>query len=174
MKDFIRTELRKNLLFEGEVNLNFKNSKTNKNGDIITLYANDQMVGDIELDYNGDVMVISQLDILNKFRGLGFAKQLMNQAIKRASRNNISKIILEPEPMDLEGIDKSGLYDFYGKFGFVDSGNGKMELLISDSITESKDKKITCKNCNWSWKESESKKEDLYLCHKCGYDNTPR
>ena len=35
------------------------------------------------------------------------------------------------------------------------------------------DKLIVCKNCGWSWKESQSSKEDLYICHKCGFDNEP-
>jgi len=35
------------------------------------------------------------------------------------------------------------------------------------------DKTITCKKCGWDWKESESDTKDLYLCHKCHYDNTP-
>ncbi len=32
--------------------------------------------------------------------------------------------------------------------------------------------KIVCKNCGWSWSLDEGG-EDMYLCHKCGYDNTP-
>jgi len=31
-------------------------------------------------------------------------------------------------------------------------------------------KDITCK-CGWSWNKSDSKKEDEYVCHKCGADN---
>jgi Zn-dependent peptidase ImmA (M78 family) len=33
------------------------------------------------------------------------------------------------------------------------------------------DKDIECSNCGWGWKASESDIEDLYMCHKCGYDN---
>ena len=29
---------------------------------------------------------------------------------------------------------------------------------------------ITCKNCGWTWKISDGG-NDLYICHKCGYDN---
>ena len=31
---------------------------------------------------------------------------------------------------------------------------------------------VTCDNCNWSWKLQEGGK-DVFVCHKCGYDNEP-
>jgi hypothetical protein len=33
--------------------------------------------------------------------------------------------------------------------------------------------KIVCDNCGWNWKISEGG-DDLYICHKCGNDNTPK
>ena len=33
--------------------------------------------------------------------------------------------------------------------------------------------KIVCDNCGWSWNIKDGKK-DLYTCHKCGHDNTPK
>jgi hypothetical protein len=33
--------------------------------------------------------------------------------------------------------------------------------------------KIVCDNCGWNWKISEGG-NDLYICHKCGNDNTPK
>jgi len=30
---------------------------------------------------------------------------------------------------------------------------------------------ILCRNCGWHWQESESKAADMYICHKCGFDN---
>ena len=33
--------------------------------------------------------------------------------------------------------------------------------------------KIECDNCGWSWKIVDGG-NDLYICHKCDYDNTPR
>lgn len=41
-------------------------------------------------------------------------------------------------------------------------------------IRESKDKTIKCSDCGWSWKESESEPDDLYNCHECGKDNSPK
>ena len=32
--------------------------------------------------------------------------------------------------------------------------------------------RVFCNSCNWNWKISEGGK-DVYLCHKCGHDNTP-
>jgi DNA-directed RNA polymerase subunit RPC12/RpoP len=31
--------------------------------------------------------------------------------------------------------------------------------------------RIVCQNCGWSWKVIDGG-NDLYVCHKCGYDNT--
>jgi DNA-directed RNA polymerase subunit RPC12/RpoP len=42
------------------------------------------------------------------------------------------------------------------------------------SESKKKDKTIKCSGCGWSWKESESEPEDLYMCHECGKDNTPK
>lgn len=173
MKNFIKETLRKDLLFENNSNNKFVFGKSS-NGELITLYSNGEMVGDIELSYSDDTMEILQLDILNRYRGKGYAKLLMGKAINHATKKGLSKIILEPEPMDNNGIDKAGLYNFYSKFGFIDTNDGKMVLQLNKRLNEKQDKTIKCKNCGWTWKESESSKEDLYLCHKCGYDNTPR
>lgn len=49
-----------------------------------------------------------------------------------------------------------------------------MKALIKNLLRETiNDFKITCDNCGWSWKSSESDKSDLYVCHKCGHDNEP-
>jgi Zn finger protein HypA/HybF involved in hydrogenase expression len=49
-----------------------------------------------------------------------------------------------------------------------------MKKLINKMLREALDKTITCEKCDWDWKESESEKSDLYNCHKCGNDNTPK
>lgn len=33
--------------------------------------------------------------------------------------------------------------------------------------------KIVCDNCGWDWKIKDGG-DDLYMCHKCGHDNTPK
>jgi hypothetical protein len=42
--------------------------------------------------------------------------------------------------------------------------------LIGEIITDSK---IICDNCGWSWNKADGG-DDLYICHKCGHDNTPK
>lgn len=49
-----------------------------------------------------------------------------------------------------------------------------MKQIIKQLLREAIDKTITCKKCGWHWKESESDKKDLYICHKCNHDNTPK
>jgi GNAT superfamily N-acetyltransferase len=94
------------------------------------------MVGDIELGYSNDSMEVLQLDVLDKHRGKGYAKLLMNKAINHANKKGLTNITLEPEPMDSNGIDKSGLYDFYSKFGFVDTNDGRMNLELNKQLNE--------------------------------------
>lgn len=142
MKGFIKNILRTHLLFENNSNIKFTFSKS-KNGEIITLWVDEQMVGDIELSYSDNTMVILQLDIIDKYRNSGYAKLLMNKAINHATKKSLDTIILEPEPMDSKGIDKAGLYDFYGKFGFIDTNNGKMELKLNKQINEN-DSDVSC------------------------------
>jgi hypothetical protein len=33
-------------------------------------------------------------------------------------------------------------------------------------------KDIRCVNCGWEWNKKDSELQDLYVCHKCGFDNT--
>ena len=43
----------------------------------------------------------------------------------------------------------------------------------TDTLTEGVlGDKIVCDNCGWSWKIKDGG-DDLYVCHKCGHDNTP-
>ena len=34
-------------------------------------------------------------------------------------------------------------------------------------------KKIQCDNCPWNWNIKDGG-DDLYICHKCGHENTPK
>ena len=38
---------------------------------------------------------------------------------------------------------------------------------------ESRDNKITCDNCGWSWNKADGG-DDLYICHKCNNNNAPQ
>ena len=35
-------------------------------------------------------------------------------------------------------------------------------------------KDIVCRKCAWGWNRNESDKDDMYICHKCGTDNTKK
>jgi hypothetical protein len=49
-----------------------------------------------------------------------------------------------------------------------------MKGLIRKILLEAvKDGKVICDKCGWSWDISDGG-DDLYMCHKCGHDNTPK
>jgi len=49
-----------------------------------------------------------------------------------------------------------------------------MKHLIRKILLETvKDGKVICDDCGWSWDIS-ADGDDLYVCHKCGHDNTPK
>jgi predicted DNA-binding WGR domain protein len=50
-----------------------------------------------------------------------------------------------------------------------DGSNPDVRYAIGGSIDEI----ITCKNCGWSWEESQTTPSEKYICHKCGFDNEP-
>jgi predicted RNA-binding Zn-ribbon protein involved in translation (DUF1610 family) len=67
----------------------------------------------------------------------------------------------------VNGKSKSGKYsqddDLIEELGFkvADYKNGgKMS------------KDIRCINCGWKWDRKDSELWDMYVCHKCGFDNT--
>jgi len=126
---------------------------------------------------------IEHLIVFDDYKNGGYGKALVNEAIKYAKQVGEDIIYLNASPMGGSGLNIGNLVNFYKSFGFKTlphsdkwSKNKEMVLYLNKTLNENKktNKKITCKNCGWSWKESESKKEDLYLCHKCGYNNEPR
>ena len=46
----------------------------------------------------------------------------------------------------------------------------KLKDILQESIVGDK---VQCDNCNWNWKIADGG-DDLYMCHKCGHDNTPK
>jgi hypothetical protein len=46
----------------------------------------------------------------------------------------------------------------------------KLKDILQESIVGNK---IQCDNCDWNWKIADGG-DDLYTCHKCGHDNTPK
>jgi len=55
-----------------------------------------------------------------------------------------------------------------------DYGKSNPDIYKIGVLNESETKKtITCDNCGWTWKKEDGGK-DMYVCHKCGHDNTPK
>jgi len=56
----------------------------------------------------------------------------------------------------------------------------KNKILVTDNFSSdflkkrALDKDIVCENCKWSWNKLDSEKNDLYVCHRCGYDNNAK
>jgi hypothetical protein len=74
------------------------------------------------------------------------------------NKSTLEKLISNGDklsPEEQENIRKLG-YNFYD--GAVN------EAVVGD--------KIICDNCGWSWNIKDGG-DDLYICHKCGHDNTP-
>ena len=47
---------------------------------------------------------------------------------------------------------------------------GTLTRKLYEKVTEDS---IICDNCGWDWKIKDGG-DDLYICHKCDYDNTPK
>jgi hypothetical protein len=132
---------------------------------------------------------LSTIIIKEEARNLGIGTKVMLDLIKYADNN---KQIITLTPSSEFGGDKNRLTQFYKKFGFkLNLGNNdfidtmirypklpgmkeNMKPIIKSLLREALDKTITCTECGWHWKESESDKKDLYICHECGHDNTPK
>jgi len=46
----------------------------------------------------------------------------------------------------------------------------KLIDILKELVT---DTKVICDNCGWEWKIAKGG-DDLYICHKCNHDNTPK
>jgi cell division protein FtsN len=53
-----------------------------------------------------------------------------------------------------------------GKAAPYGSGYAPVKELVTDT-------KVICDNCGWKWKIADGG-DDLYICHKCNHDNTPK
>jgi len=128
----------------------------------------------------------------NQKNNLKIGSNIMSDLIRYADEN---KKIVTLTPDKIDGVSVNTLTQFYKKFGFkMNKGHNKnfeyqdlmirypklpgmkenMKNVIKSLLREGLDKTITCTECGWHWKESESDKKDLYICHKCGHDNTPK
>lgn len=144
----------------------------------------------LDIYENKTSLILSRI-ILNKdTRSTGIGTKILNDLIEYADRN---KQIIALTPSADFGGNKNRLIQFYKRFGFKHNKgqyksfefkddmiryprgiNESIKPMIKQLLREALDKKITCSECGWHWKESESDIKDLYVCHKCGHDNNPK
>jgi hypothetical protein len=84
-------------------------------------------------------------------RGLDYITKRKEASKEKTKRLN--KLKETPDP-------QSGKAAPYG------SGYAPVKELVTDT-------EIICDNCGWKWKIVDGG-EDLYMCHKCWHDNTPK
>ena len=71
---------------------------------------------------------------------------------------------------DLDAIEREAYQEGNMIFrNWTDSLDGDITSSINEAIVG---EKIKCDNCDWNWNIKDGGK-DLYMCHKCGYNNEP-
>jgi ribosomal protein S18 acetylase RimI-like enzyme len=61
---------------------------------------------------------IEQIEVNEKFRSMGYAKELMDKGISTIVDRGFDRVYLNASPMGFGGLDVNQLVLFYGKFGF--------------------------------------------------------
>lgn len=117
-------------------------------------------------------------------RNQGVGSDFMDDLIKIADGDGW-KITLTPSSS--YGGNVNRLKKFYKEFGFVENKGQNRDFThkedmyrepknmgTEETITEKVvGDKIECNKCDWSW-DIKDGGDDLYVCHKCGNDNTPK
>lgn len=146
----------------------------------------------LDIYENNTSLKLTRIIVKPELRNSGVGTNVLKDLIKYA--DNTSKIITLTPSNDFGG-NVNRLIQFYKIFGFkMNKGHNKnfeymdsmirypklpgmkenIKPMIKALLREALDKTITCKKCGWHWKESESDKKDLYICHECGNDNSPK
>ena len=73
-----------------------------------------------------------------------------------------------------EGMVKPFIPDFKAKPQIIENTPDNTILSLNENKVFEKieGNSIVCDNCGWTWKIKDGG-NDLYICHKCGHDNTP-
>ena len=79
---------------------------------------------------------------------------------KEASKEKTERLRLQKENLDPKTFKDTGEAGQYG------SGYAPVKELVTDT-------EVICDNCGWKWKIADGG-DDLYICHKCNHDNTPK
>lgn len=106
---------------------------------------------------------ISQLNIKKRMDSLNESYQDSLSYFQNGDFNSKSKI--EKWNYIKKIIEREVLNEFYIKYKTITYNKEPFtEAIIGD--------KIHCDNCDWNWNIKDGG-DDLFLCHKCGHDNTP-
>ena len=66
---------------------------------------------------------------------------------------------------------RGGIYTGGGMgFGGMYEGEEVDKINLFEKVTKDS---VICDNCSWEWKIKDGG-DDLYICHKCDHDNTPK
>lgn len=89
-------------------------------------------LNDMELEPDDFIGKIEHLEVNDEFKGKGYGKVLMDEAIKYAKTNQMFPLYLNASPMGSSGLDSTNLEGFYEKFGFetfLNQGHNKLMIL---------------------------------------------
>ena len=119
--------------------------------------------------------------VVNKgelYRVMATVADIVKKYIKKSKAQ---AIIYSPSKKSNEenfGVQRDNLYKAFISKAFPGTKFEKIGNLIlatlPDTINELvTDTEVICDNCGWEWPIADGGK-DLYICHKCGHDNTPK
>jgi len=86
----------------------------------------------LEIFPNDSFAKIETLEILDEYKGLGYAKHLMTEAIAYIKNKGEKVIYLNASPMGFKGLNIDNLVNFYKTFGFktiVDKYRNNKEMV---------------------------------------------
>jgi len=114
-----------------------------------------------------------ELDTL--FKKIGFQNgitRLGYNDLQRYVEYNLNEELDEMSPEECIDTNKGIARDYNKKSKEDKKLNEAIEKIkqMSKLITEA-EAKIKCTNCGWSWNVKDGG-DDLYMCHKCGHDNS--
>jgi predicted nucleotidyltransferase len=109
-----------------------------------------------------------------RYRNIGKDPRYMNAEVfdggaislgdENISATNLRKAMVDK---DIQAI-KSMLPDGINAKEYIQTLMGQKKL--QEAVT---DTEVICDNCGWRWSIKDGG-DDLYVCHKCGHDNTPK
>jgi len=109
-----------------------------------------------------------------RYRNIGKDPRYMNAEVfnggaislgdENISATNLRKAMVDK---DIQAI-KSMLPDGINAKEYIQTlaGQKKLQEVVTDT-------EVICDNCGWHWSIKDGG-DDLYICHKCGHDNTPK